>query len=549
MSAGLFSRARCAGALGLVFLAGAAAIAQTPPVLSKPPAPLDPADVQRIEQALPKQAPATPKQPRRLLIYDVNANYGGHRSIAHANVAFTRMGEKTGAFTTVISRDPTVFKPESLRTFDAVFFNNIVGNPFDDPALRQSIVEFIYSGGGMLGVHGTSVAFTRWPGAHEDWPEFGLMIGGRGANHRENTEHVFMKLDDPEHPVNRVFGGQGFDYRDEFFRVHEPYSRSRLRILASMDATKTDVNRGQTRGGCFRADNDYAVAWVRGYGRGRAFYCTIAHTPSVFWDPTMLQFYLAATQFALGDLPGPTTPSARLTPAVRAQERLGWRLGLESQRAPQPTLFDAIDRASQQGLLYLSGSSTQQISSQNTKALDDHLTDDELREIRFKLDAAGVRLLGYAVGQLPTDEPGCRRVFAFARKMGVEAIVAPAPAAQALDLAERCCKESQISLAIDAANASLENLAKLLQGRSERLGICGDAARWHASGVPPKDAVSRLGGRLVTLRLNAPPAVVGPVLEELRRQGVKPTTLALPDSTELASGLAGFNAAVLKGER
>jgi hypothetical protein len=30
----------------------------------------------------------------------------------------------------------------------------------------------------------------------------------------------------------------------------------------------------------------------------------------VFWDPTMLQFYLAATQFVLGDLPGSTAPSA-----------------------------------------------------------------------------------------------------------------------------------------------------------------------------------------------------------------------------------------------
>jgi type 1 glutamine amidotransferase len=39
------------------------------------------------------------------------------------------------------------------------------------------------------------------------------------------------------------------------------------------------------------------------------FYCTIAHNPSVFWDAKMLEFYLAATQFALGDLPASTAPS------------------------------------------------------------------------------------------------------------------------------------------------------------------------------------------------------------------------------------------------
>ena len=45
------------------------------------------------------------------------------------------MGQKTGAFETVVSRDPEVFRPESLRQFDAVFFNNTVGNLFTDPAL------------------------------------------------------------------------------------------------------------------------------------------------------------------------------------------------------------------------------------------------------------------------------------------------------------------------------------------------------------------------------------------------------------------------------
>jgi len=79
-----------------------------------------------------------------------------------------------------------------------------------------------------------------------------------------------------------------------------------------------------------REDQDYALAWVRQYGRGRVFYCTIAHSPSNFWDPKLLQFYLAAVQFAVGDLPAPTTPSNKLTPAMRAQEQLGWRLGLEA---------------------------------------------------------------------------------------------------------------------------------------------------------------------------------------------------------------------------
>ncbi len=380
---------------------------------------------QRIERAIPAEAPAKPLRPRKLLIFDLNVGYGGHGSIRTANEAFTQMGKRTGAFETVVSRDPAVFEPASLRRFDAVFFNNTVGNLFEDPALRESLVEFVYAGGGLMGVHGTSVAFTKWPGAIEDWPEFGIMLGARGANHKANDEHVVIKLDDPAHPVNQVFGGQDFDYRDEFFRVHEPYSRNRVRVLMSIDTARTDMQQQPSYGAVVRADNDYALAWVRQYGRGRVFYCTIAHNPYVFWDPKMLRFYLAATQFALGDLPAPTTPSAKLTPAIRAQEELGWRLNLVAAEPGESTFFDTIDQAGELGLLYVGGSNRQIISRDIPKKLHDRLTAEEMQQIRLKLDAASVRLLTYHLDAMPSDSAGQLKVVEFARKMGIEAVVAP----------------------------------------------------------------------------------------------------------------------------
>ena len=380
---------------------------------------------QRIEQALPTKAFAAPRRPRRLLIFGLNVGYGGHGSIPTANLAFTLMGQRTGAFETVVSRDPTLFEPARLQRFDAVFLNNTVGNLFEDPALRRSLIEFVYGGGGLMGVHGTSVAFTRWPGAIEDWPEFGIMLGARGANHRDSDEHVFIKLDDPDHPINQPFGHRGFDYRDEFFRVHEPYSRNRVRVLLSIDTDKTSFE-GQPRGNCYREDDDYALAWVRQYGRGRVFYCTIAHNPYVFWDPKMLQFYLAATQFALGDLPAPTTPSAKLTPAIHAQERLSWRLALVPSASKELTLFELIDKAAEQGLLYVGGSNRQKVSSDIPREFDDRLTGDDRRRIRLKLDAAGVRLLTYHADREPSGEADREGILEFARKMGCEAVATEA---------------------------------------------------------------------------------------------------------------------------
>jgi len=504
-----------------------------------------PEDRQRIEAAIPTKALVPPQKPRKLLIFDLNVGYGGHGSIPAANLAFTLMGQRTGAFEAVVSRDPSVFKPESLRQFDAVFLNNTVGNLFEDAALRQSLIEFVYGGGGLMGVHGTSVAFTRWPGAHEDWPEFGLMLGARGASHLDANEQVFIKLDDPDHPVNQPFGGKGFEYRDEFFRFHGPYSRQRVRVLLSMDMEKTPLPPGTKP---FRADNDYALAWVRHYGRGRVFYCTIAHNPRVFWDAKMLEFYLAAAQFALGDLPAPTVPSAKLTPALRAQEKLGWRLGIEAYTFHKFTFFEAIEKTAQLGLAYMGGLSFQKVSQEIPKNFDPQLSDEELKQIRLKLDSAGVRLLTYYIHRIPGDEAGCRKVFEFGRKIGIETFMSE-PLPEALDTIERFCDEYGIAVAIHNHDPkgsphcwNPEGILKLCQGRTKRLGACGDLGYWMRSGIDPIEAARTLKDRLLTVQMHdlhelSPEGHDVPwgtgagrteaFLAELRRLGVKPIMFGL----------------------
>ena len=532
------------------FLGGTAGIFAVPWIgiaASQAKAAVDSNQRKRIEEAIPSKAHVSPRKKRKLLIFDLNVGYGGHGSIPTANLAFTLMGEKSGAFETVISKDPSVFKPESLKKFDAVFFNNTVGNLFEDPGLRQSLLEFVYGGGGLLGVHGTSVAFTKWPGAYEDWPEFGIMLGARGASHRDSTEHVFIKLDEPNHPVNQAFGGKDFDYRDEFFRFHEPYSRNRVRVLMSIDTEKTDFE-GQPRGNCIREDNDYALAWVRRYGRGRVFYCTIAHNPYVFWDPKMLQFYLAAVQFALGDLPAPTIPSAKLTPAIRAQEKLGWRLGIEAYTFHKYTLFEAIDKTAQLGLPYMGGLSFQKVSKEIDKNFDANLTDDELKQIRLKLDSAGVCMLTYYIHLIPGDEAGCRRIFEFGRKIGIETFMSE-PVPEALDTIERFCDEYYINVAIHNHDRKgspqywhPEGVLKACKGRSSRIGACGDLGYWMRSGIDPIKAVNTLKDRLITLQMHdlnelSPEGHDVPwgtgaggtkkFIEEIFRLGIRPTMFGL----------------------
>lgn len=262
-----------------------------------------------IEAAIPAEAPARPSQPRKLMIFDRNVGYGGHASIPYANLAFTLMGARTGAYQVVVETEPSAFEKEHLNQFDAVLLNNTVGNLFQDADLRQNLADFVENGGGLMGLHATTTAFTFWPGAKEDWPLFGKILGARGAAHRISKERVVMQVEDPDHPVVAAFGGKSFTIADEFMRFKDPYSRERVRVLLSFDQERTDMNQGRAYGNVVREDGDYPIAWVRQQGKGRVFYCTIAHNPYVFWDPTMLAFYLAATQFVLGDLNGSTEPS------------------------------------------------------------------------------------------------------------------------------------------------------------------------------------------------------------------------------------------------
>lgn len=505
-------------------------------------------EIALITAALPASAPATPAKPRRLLIFTLNVGYPGHASITHASAAFTLMGQKTGAFETAVSDDPAVFERESLRRFDAVFFNNTVGNPFTDPTLRRNLLEFITGGGGLLGVHGTSAAFSHWPGAIEDWPEFASMLGARGVIHKAADEPVTVKLDDPGHPVNRVFAGRAFPYANEFFRFKEPYSRDRVRVLLSIDTAKTDLTSGPARPGLVRADDDYALAWVRHYGLGRVFYSTIGHTPSVFWDAKMLQFYLAAVQFALGDLPTPTTPSAKLTPAIRAQEKLGWKLGIEAYTFHKYTFFETIEKTAQLGLPFIGGLNFQKVSKEIPKNFDPALNDDELLTIRLKLEAHGLRLLTFFIQNIPNDEAGCRRIFEFGRKMGVETFLSE-PKLEALPLIDRFCQEYGINVALHnhAQKASPnywnpEGVLKACEGRSARIGACADIGYWLRSGIDPIAGARLLGSRLLIVQMHDLDSVaadghdvpwgtgVGKSTEffrELHRLGIKPAMIGL----------------------
>jgi len=260
---------------------------------------ISPEELQKIEDAIPTKATVKPAQPRKLLVFTL-CNGFVHSSIQYATKALEMMGEKTGAFEIVQSDDMSMFKPENLEDFDAVFFNSCTELEFEDPVLRKGLIDFVKGGKGLAGIHAATINFHTWPEAAE-------MMGGIFDRHPWGKRGNWaVKIDDPEHPLTAAFNGKDFRINDEIFRIGPPFSRDKVRVLLSVDMKdETNLNVRDIR----PTDRDAPISWVRSFGKGRVFYCSLGHNHHIFWNPTVLQHYLDGIQFALGDLEVDTRPS------------------------------------------------------------------------------------------------------------------------------------------------------------------------------------------------------------------------------------------------
>lgn len=322
---GAWFRASTAIVAVVALAAGAYAQAGLVPIPVVPPEVTG--DQQRqIQDAAPAKASVAPAQPRRVLIFNtpyMDASPHKGYCIPYGTYAMQVLGLKTGAFEPVVSDDIAMLLPESLKQFDAIVLNNADGawiRPREEDlprlaahgttadeverVLRRSLLDFIANGGGLVAYHFAI-------GANPDWPEYHELLGATYWGHPWNEE-VGVRVEEPDNPLTAAFGGERFRVADEIFQFNEPYSREKQRVLLTLDTAATNMNVQWV----YRTDGDFALAWVKPYGKGRVFYTALGHRTEIYWNPAMLRFYLDAIQFATGDLAAPTEPR----PMARAAE-------------------------------------------------------------------------------------------------------------------------------------------------------------------------------------------------------------------------------------
>lgn len=316
---------------GWAFAASAAAVDVTAAEVTWSPTfddkPVTEEEAAQVAAALPTAALVEPAAPRTILVYSATSGYR-HSAISIGKLAVDTMGFQTGAFETVISDDPAHFESEALVAFDAVVLLN-AGNELFMPTdwkrsslrdrftdvqwaqlearqdrLLGNLIAYVEGGGGLVGIHAATTAC-------QNHPALGHTLGATFWWHPwSSKQEVRLVVEDPDHALIRpVFGDvRELSLVEELYEFREePFPRDRLRVLLNVNPDRSET---PTKWPRERADDDYPVAWVQAVGKGRVFYTSLGHNHNLYWNPLILNHYLAGIQFAVGDLKADTAPSA-----------------------------------------------------------------------------------------------------------------------------------------------------------------------------------------------------------------------------------------------
>lgn len=284
-----------------------------------PGAELSREDQKKIDQALPAKAQAKPRRARKMLLLNKNVRDDGRRPMIEPamyglNYAIEEMGQRTGAYSTVFSTDVESLRPENLKQFDAICFNNTTGVITNDQALRESLLSFVANGKGFVAFHaGGAATFVQYP-KYDQFPPFGEMVGGYedGGHPWSHLETIWIRVEDPKNPVNAAFEGRDFPIQHQVMQFRAPFSRDNLHVLLSVDVEKSNYDPKKRRVLKERqVDNDFPMSWIKPYHKGRVFYTVFGHNEDVAWNPTLLKHFLAGIQYALGDLKANDKPGFR----------------------------------------------------------------------------------------------------------------------------------------------------------------------------------------------------------------------------------------------
>lgn len=245
-------------------------------------------------------------------------------------------------------------------------------------------------------------------------------------------------------------------------------------------------------------------------------------------------------------LAGLFAPSAFPAPSpIGPEHRVGgFVVGCQAYMFHRFTAFEAIEKTAAAGgkvIEFYPGQSLSP-SDKNTK-VEPGVSDETIEKLKAKAKQHGLLIVNFGVVGIPRDETGARRVFDFAKKLGVRAITIE-PSADQIELIEKLIKEYDIAAGIHCHPKRSTHpeyklwdpdyVFSLVKDRDRRFGVCADVGHWTRSGVDAVAGLKIFEGRVISVHLkdivesgnpDAPDLPLGlgvtnvqGILRELRRQ-------------------------------
>lgn len=170
------------------------------------------------------------------------------------------------------------------------------------------------------------------------------------------------------------------------------------------------------------------------------------------------------------------------------------------------TFVETLQKVKELGVKYLQAYPGQKLGGDDPNAFFNYdMSEVNIAFVKKKLDESGIKLVSFGVVGFDNTESATKKVFEFAKRMGVQTIVTE-PSTDDFSLLNKFVKQYGINVAIHnhpepSKYAKPEAVADRIKGMDSRIGSCGDTGHWMRTSVNPVEALKMLSGRMIELHL------------------------------------------------
>jgi sugar phosphate isomerase/epimerase len=221
----------------------------------------------------------------------------------------------------------------------------------------------------------------------------------------------------------------------------------------------------------------------------------------------------------------------------------GFAIGCQAWTWNRFSVYEAIEKTAAAGGKVIEFFPGQKLSPEEPDVKWDHnASAATIAKVKAQLEKYHIKAVNYGVVGIPKDEAGARKIFEFAKALGLRAVTTESD--EAIDTIEKLVKEYDVMVAFHDHPKQPNNpsyrmwdpnyILSLVKDRDKRIGACADTGHWVRSGIKPVDALRILRGRVISSHLkdlnvfepggHDVPAGTGvsdvpAILKELRKQG------------------------------